>query len=371
MKLLFTTDFSIDNTSLKNQYITRLENLILGFNSNLLEGQIIVNDEVYTNCMELLNIISPESPLLENDKEVHFIKDLDEETLAYLKEKLEGHLVLNLYPNPVGLNVRITYEDGILKKAVTFGRAFKNQDITYLMKRILTDRNDCLTEFSDVIVEGTVVLPFENIIMAESCAGIEIKDEYQGIFALLHEDELTDGELGQLEDFLTFIATDIHLDGFPLETLEDKYNVLESGGFVIPDIITAQLTDDIEDSIKYALMDVEQMGREVYYLSDGARLCLPNDKDVIMFKTGSWQIVTYEAVIKDIQWIDKKCKKYPKLVFEEPIKIGDDFEISEFVLQNINLLLILDLDIGEIIRFGYFGALGVLPITDKNEIIVN
>ena len=150
MKLLFTTDFSLESNDLKAQYINRIENMILSFNSHLLEGKIIVNDEVYTNCMELLNILAPDSPILENDKNVHFIKDLDEETLTYLREKLEGLEEVKMYPNPVGLNARIYYQDGVLVKATTFGRAFKNQDITDLMIRILTDRNDCLVGYSNV-----------------------------------------------------------------------------------------------------------------------------------------------------------------------------------------------------------------------------
>ena len=321
--------------------------------------------------MELLNILAPDSPILENDKNVHFIKDLDEETLTYLREKLEGLEEVKMYPNPVGLNARIYYQDGVLVKATTFGRAFKNQDITDLMIRILTDRNDCLVGYSNVEVEGTLVLPFENVSMVKSIEGIEVKDEYQGIFALLYEDGQSEEGFGELEDFLTFIATDIHLDGFPMNTVETKYDFLESGGFIVPEIVSTNIYDDIEDAINNTLFYVQEEGKSNYYLADGARLCIPNDSDVILFKTGFWKIVTYNAVIKDIQWIDKKCKKYPKLIFEEPIKLSDNFEISEFVLNNINLLLILDIDIGEIVRFAYFGDIGVLPVTDKDEIIID
>ena len=50
---------------------------------------------------------------------------------------------------------------------------------------------------------------------------------------------------------------------------------------------------------------------------------------------------------------------------------NDLLTISEIVLNNVNLLLILDIEIGQSIRFAYFGDMGILPITKNNEIILN
>jgi hypothetical protein len=66
------------------------------------------------------------------------------------------------------------------------------------------------------------------------------------------------------------------------------------------------------------------------------------------------------------------------LQFKEPVKIMEsnliesESYISEMLLSNISLLLILDIIEQEsIIRLAYFGGMGLLPITKNNEIILN
>ena len=52
--------------------------------------------------------------------------------------------------------------------------------------------------------------------------------------------------------------------------------------------------------------------------------------------------------------------------------IESESYISEMLLSNISLLLILDIIEQEsIIRLAYFGGMGLLPITKNNEIILN
>ena len=45
--------------------------------------------------------------------------------------------------------------------------------------------------------------------------------------------------------------------------------------------------------------------------------------------------------------------------------------VSEIMLSNVNLLLMLDIEIGNTVRFANFGEMGILPITKNNEIILN
>ena len=56
-----------------------------------------MDDATYTNCIELLNMLAPESPLLENEKHVYFIKSLNEETVDFLQKKVEGLEQLRFY----------------------------------------------------------------------------------------------------------------------------------------------------------------------------------------------------------------------------------------------------------------------------------
>ena len=156
-----------------------------------------------------------------------------------------------------------------------------------------------------------------------------------------------------------------------------KYQYLEDWGFITPEVQSIQKSS-------YLSMDIEEIGRiaeenqqDFGYLTDGFRLLVLNDKDVILFKIGLWEITYFESIVKEIEWVDKKGKKLPVLKLEEEIALLKDnvntdvLRVSEIVLNNVNLLLMLDIEIGKSVRFAYFGEMGILPITQNNEIILN
>ena len=353
MKLLFTNEFSIENESMKKNYIMKLENTILKYNNSLLEGKILVDDATYTNCIELLEMLSKDSPLLENDKEVKFVKSLNEEIIDFIENRLEETEVLKCYLNPQGLNVRLIYEDGILIDAKTFGRSFKN-----------------LEEFSHIEIDGVLTIPYENLSMLQEICSTN--DVYEGLFALLSNSD--NEEYGNLEDIIHFVATDIKFLDYPedqenmLRTIDGKYGFLEDVEFILPDRIeidrTGNLAYDLEEAINQA---------EVYdkvYKTDGLRVLLPTE-DIIILKLGSWGIKSFVGSIGEIKWVDEKGKKLPVICFDYPVYVADDLIVNEFVLNNVNLLLILSIEIGDEIRFAYFGDMGILPITKNDEIILN
>ena len=85
LKLLFTNELCLEKESLKEQYITKLENTIIKYNSDLLQGLTYVDDETYNNCVELLTMLRDESPVLYNDRPIKFIKEFIEFDKSNLK----------------------------------------------------------------------------------------------------------------------------------------------------------------------------------------------------------------------------------------------------------------------------------------------
>ncbi len=381
MNLIFTNDFCLEHKYLREKYVSKLENSIIKYNESLKEGIMYVDDATYTNCIELLLMLNSTSPLLENNKSVKFIKNIDSETIEYLEEKVKDMDTLEFYSNPMGLNVKLVYEEGQLISANTFGRSFKEEDIFEIVKYILTDRNDALSDLGLVTVYGCFVIANDNLDMvAEYC---RIENPYQGVFSFIQyikeciqENDTSTLEDTNLEDILYYMATDIELDDFPFESMQMKYQYLEDWGFITPEIYSIEksscLPMDIEDIQRISGNHLAEFG----YLTDGFRLLVLND-DIILFKTGLWEITYFEAVVESIEWLDEKCRKLPVLKLKEPILLLKDnvntdvLKITEIVLNNVNLLLILDVEIGETIKFAYFGEMGILPITKNNEIILN
>jgi hypothetical protein len=340
-------------------------------------------------------MLNSTSPLLENKKSVKFIKALDSEVIEYLEEKTKDTQMLEFYLNPMGLNVKLVYDCGELISATTFGRSFREEDVLDIVKYILTDRNDNLSDFGLVTVWGSFVIPNENLdLVSEFC---RVENPYQGVFSVIDyikkrkeeqenysssEDfsefgDILDFEDMNFEDILYYMATDVDLDDFPFESVEMKYQYLEDWGFITPEVQSIQKSS-------YLSMDIEEIGRiaeenqqDFGYLTDGFRLLVLNDKDVILFKIGLWEITYFESIVKEIEWVDKKGKKLPVLKLEEEIALLKDnvntdvLRVSEIVLNNVNLLLMLDIEIGKPVRFAYFGEMGILPITQNNEIILN
>ena len=395
MNLIFTNDFCLEHKYLRDKYVTKLENSIIKYNESLKKGVMYVDDATYTNCIELLGMLNPNSPLLENNKEVKFIKTLDYEVVSYLEEKTKDTQMLEFYLNPMGLNVKLVYDGGELISATTFGRSFKEEDILDLVKFILTDRNDNLSDFGLVTVWGSFVIAEENMdIASEFC---RIENPYQGVFSVLEyiknfkesqenyqssEDfsefgSIFDFEDINFEDVLYFMATDVDLDDFPFETVEMKYQYLEDWGFITPEVQSIQKSSNLSMDIE----DIERIAEENQvgfgYLTDGFRLLVLNDKDIILFKIGLWEIKYFESVVEEITWTDKKGKKLPVLKLEEEVVLlennvnNDVLKVSEIVLNNVNLLLMLDIEVDKPVRFAYFGEMGILPITKNNEIILN
>lgn len=394
LNLIFTNDFCLEQQYLKDKYVTKLENSIIKYNESLKKGIMFVDDATYTNCVELLGMLNSNSPLLENRKSVKFIKHMDEDVIEYLEEKTKDNEQLEYYLNPQGFNVKLVYNSGELVSATTFGRSFKDEDVLDIVKFILTDRNDNLSDLGEVTIWGTFVLPFENLDYASDICRVE--NPYQGVFSLIdyarackkdyddlmdeYSDIMDEENLPDMVDFesiLYFIATDVDLDDFPFESIEQKYAFLDEWEFLTPVLDRVEKSGTLSMDIDMIQGMAENAPDTATYMSDGFRLLVLNEKDIILFKTGLWEITYFESIVESIDWVDEKCKKLPLLKLKDTVTLLENnindsvLSISEILLNNVNLLLMLDIEIGQPVRFAYFGDMGILPITKNNEIILN
>lgn len=394
LNLIFTNDFCLEQQYLKDKYVTKLENSIIKYNESLKKGIMFVDDATYTNCVELLGMLNSNSPLLENRKSVKFIKHMDEDVIEYLEEKTKDNEQLEYYLNPQGFNVKLVYNSGELVSATTFGRSFKDEDVLDIVKFILTDRNDNLSDLGEVTIWGTFVLPFENLDYASDICRVE--NPYQGVFSLIdyarackkdyddlmdeYSDIMDEENLPDMVDFesiLYFIATDVDLDDFPFESIEQKYAFLDEWEFLTPVLDRVEKSGTLSMDIDMIQGMAENAPDTATYMSDGFRLLVLNEKDIILFKTGLWEITYFESIVESIDWVDEKCKKLPLLKLKDTVTLLENnindsvLSISEILLNNVNLLLMLDIEIGKPVRFAYFGDMGILPITKNNEIILN
>ena len=385
MNLIFTNDFCLEQKYIKDKYITKIENAIIKYNEALRSGIMYADDATYNNCMELLAMLNPSSPLLENEKNVKFIKYVDEEVIEYLEGKVADSDVLEFYMNPQGVNVKLTYECGELTSAVTFGRGQREEDVLEAVTAILTNRNDQLSDYGLITIWGTFVLPTDNLDSASQLCNID--NEYQGVYSLMnfakeYQRDLESGysdieEEINFEDVIYFMATDVDLDDFPFETIQDKYDFLADWGFEVPELNHIDRCDNLAMDLDMIQGLVENDRLTYPYLTDGFRLLVFNDKDIILFKTGFWEINYFESVVEGIDWCDEKGKKLPILKLKDDVTVFENninatpLIISELMLNNVNLLLMLDIEIGETVRFANFGDMGILPITKNNEIILN
>ena len=394
LNLIFTNDFCLEQQYLKDKYVTKLENSIIKYNESLKKGIMFVDDATYTNCVELLGMLNSNSPLLENIKSVKFIKHMDEDVIEYLEEKTKDSEQLEYYLNPQGFNVKLVYNSGELVSATTFGRSFKDEDVLDIVKFILTDRNDNLSDLGEVTIWGTFVLPFENLDYASDICRVE--NPYQGVFSLIdyarackkdyddlmdeYSDIMDEENLPDMVDFesiLYFIATDVDLDDFPFESIEQKYAFLDEWEFQTPVLDRVEKSGTLSMDIDMIQGMAENAPDTATYMSDGFRLLVLNEKDIILFKTGLWEITYFESIVESIDWVDEKCKKLPLLKLKDTVTLLENnindsvLSISEILLNNVNLLLMLDIEIGKPVRFAYFGDMGILPITKNNEIILN
>ena len=372
-KLLFTSEFSLEKEQKEFKFKNALENYIVNLNRELFLGKLSVSDNTYNNCMTLLEMVYPDSVLLKSEKNVKLVTEMTEDLVDCLYEKLEGETRVVFAVNPQGLNLRLFYNDGELVKALTFGRTFPNRDVTDIAIRVLSNRNENMADLGEVEVDGVLVLMKDQLDYVSGLCKSE--NCYDSLFALLNYDKEHNGSVDNIEEIITFIATDIKIEGLPLETAESKFSFLEEELFFetphkIEYDIDGLEKDDFMFFFQNVLNETNVSALKLNYNIDAYRLLIEGE-DVLLFRGGTLEFDVFTGRVLDIEWREEKGVVLPVIIFEKPIRVEDNLKLTEFVLNNVALLLVLNIDIGEEVRFVYIGDFGVLPIIDENKIILN
>lgn len=366
LNLITTRQYSLEDQKEHEEHLNEIEKLILKYQSSIWDGFTYVPDDTYITCLKYLELINKKSPLLKNDKEVIFIEDLDDTTRTILNEKVSEEIESLVFMlTPQGLNIDLTYEYGELKEAKTFGRSLGTIDLTSSIIKVLGERNDLLDDIPFIKVSGVITIPYSNLeLIKELC---NIQDTYTGVFSIIKQETLEDCEY--IYELLHFICTDIYLEDIPFENRRLKLEYAESLGFNIAECLELDIDGSLLNTIDNAIYMFDTDYSDYDYKTDGVQLILEKSSYIIMIRTGKWRRYNHKGIVKDIKWVDNKEKKIPVLILEEGVQVDNDITIYEIPLKSINLLLILEIEIGGYIQFSYLGDIGIAPITKSNDLV--
>ncbi len=368
INLITTRQFSLEDQKEYEEHLNNVEKLVLKYQSSIWEGFTYVSDDTYITCLQYLELINKNSPMLKNSKEVIYIENLDDTTREILDNKVEedaSELIFMLTPQ--GLNVNLIYEYGELKEAKTFGRSLGEVDITEKIAEILGDRNDLIDDIPYLKVSGVITLPYSNLEIVQEISNVQ--DVFTGVFTIISHDNTEDENVEELYELLHFLCTDIDIEDMPFDNRRLKLEYAETLGFMIAECREIGVEGNFLNTIDTAVytFDTEYSGYD--YKTEGIQLILDGTPYIIMIKIGKWGKHNLRGIIKEIKWVDKKEKKIPILVLENSIYIDSETIIEEIPLKSINLLLILEVEIGNYIQFSYLGDIGIVPITKTNDLL--
>jgi len=274
---------------------------------------------------------------------------------------------------------RAAIHDGKVVSASTKGRYKRGRDTTNHLSVILSDKN--LTKLSSlglVELRGEIVLNKHALSKARKF-NPDIKSVFSAVSSLIRpyatEDEIK---------LLNFVAYDIYGDNVhQFNTLEEKFEYLESLGFEVPLYATATIApfgsfeDDIEE-----ILDVLGEHKETYqYDTDGIVTSI-NDVGIfnslgsdttinrgnVALKMGKWQQEVYSSIIEKIEFCQGKSKITPKAVVR-PVVVENGNTVRNVPLYNLAALELLEAYEGETIHFKYGGEAGVIPCDADGNVI--
>ena len=151
LNLITTRQYGLEEQKEFEEHLNKVELLLLKYQSSIWDGFTYVTDDTYNTCLQYLEFLNKNSPLLKNDKEMIFIDDLDDSTREILDSVVPEELdSLTFMLTPQGLNLKLIYEYGELIEAKTYGRSLGEVNITEIKKRVMGKRNDNLTEVERV-----------------------------------------------------------------------------------------------------------------------------------------------------------------------------------------------------------------------------
>lgn len=377
MKIITRRDYSREDLIDKENKIDKVEKAILEYQESLWEGYICVDDNTYNACVEYLEQVNPYSDIIRNEVKIKHFYDIDEDLRGCLIEIIsEESDDIYFMLNPQGMNVKLYYNQGVLEKAETYGRALGSVDVTESLKRIIGEKNDLIDKEGNVVLIGTIVLPSINIDAAKELCNAQ--DTYSGVFSVIKAIESienmedVDSYTDDYTDLLMFVCTDVQIEGLPLINIETKINYIKEYGIeTAPVLKLARESADIL-TVEDAVYTFETLYGDIDYKTDGIRI-LPSDvkdKSIYLLKDKKWGRTVITANVTDIKWVQRVDGYKPIIYLDREIEFKDNETIGEIELDEIIHLLLMNIEIGKPITFLYTTELGIILISDQSVLVI-
>lgn len=394
----------------KEDYIEKLENLIIRANEYANRGEELIPDSIYDTCRDYLRNLKPNSPVLtqvwtDDDEDAELDEDLDQHLMSHpmmsiqtvkhitdaplQKFKANAPAITEVFSSlkENGFGVRLVLKDGEIVKGHSRGRSTLGKDYTEQMKAMLDTENFPQLEGTGVVeVRGEVLLPFYNLEEARKY-NPNIKTAFTGVSSMIRA-SATPEEWS----LLRFVAYNIIGDAEELqfETKADKFEFLDDLGFEVPlyDVRTINkhtFEDDIMQIVKDFEIEVNSgtTAEPSYdFYTDGVVIeynDLQEFEDAgsedsyhlgnVAMKVGFWAQDGYHGVIDHIDWMRGKSKITPVAVLEEPVITADGKGVQNIPLYEPCYILMLEAYPGNTIYFRFGGEAGVVPTLPDGRLV--
>lgn len=394
-----------------DERIEELESCIseCNYQTNLKEaGEQVVSDAIYDKLVEMLRIVKPDSSLLNqiweedggitdyNDQlvkhpmmSINTVKNLDNKFFTDFYQVLmqDSREVIDLFASFKldGHGIRVVYLNGELVLATSRARASAGRDLTKQLRWLLDTRNESLKGLGLVEIRGELCLPLSNL---EKARGYnpDIKSAFSGVSSLVRP-STTEEEV----KLLSFLAYRVYSDNIQFTTREEEYNYLISCGFKAPEFGVLELdkNKDVYGTIEglvnafegeYANYDIFCDGVVLEYNNKEKANLLGDDGRApyssVALKIGVWGQDVYDGFVKRIEWTKGKSKLSPvAIVGENPndanegVLTAQGNTVSRVPLYEPCNILILNAFIGRRLKFKYGGEAGVVPLTQRGELL--
>ncbi|MGN0156878.1 MAG: NAD-dependent DNA ligase LigA [Lachnospiraceae bacterium] len=286
-----------------------------------------------------------------------------EELAAWLNDK-EGLLSWKLD----GLTVVLTYEDGMLKKAVTRGNGEVGEVITP-NARVFKNLPHKISYKGKLILRGEAVIKYSDFEKINEQIG-DVDAKYK------NPRNLCSGSIRQLNNEIT-AQRNVHFYAFSLVTAEDtefgnsrekQLLFLKEQGFDIVEYkrvnaqTIGQAISDYEEEIK--TYDIPSDGLVLIYddiaygQSLGRTAKFPRDS--IAFK---WADELRETILKEIEWSPSRTGLINPVAIFEPVEL-EGTTVSRASVHNVSIMRSLKLGIGD--RITVYKANMIIPQIAEN-----
>lgn len=316
-------------------------------------------DKLYDELKELeneLGVILPNSPTQSVGYEVlsKLTKVKHEEPMLSLDKSKDKGVIINKFLGLGvnvswkldGLTVVLTYENGVLKQAVTRGNGLIGEDVTHTIKHVVPNK---IPAMGKIVLRGEAVISYANFEKINNILDEESK--YR------NPRNLASGTVRSLDSKVAF---ERYLDVIIFECLtglfDSKASRLEKlydYGFNVVDF-----TRTTGDNIGNVIDDFTARVKNFEYPVDGVVVTVDSiSKSKSMGTTGKfpkcsmafkWEDAEAETILRKIEWSPSKTGLLNPVAIFDPVEL-EGTTVTRASLHNITYIKNLDLGIGDAI----------------------